>query len=58
MLKEIESRFGAAKYMTDSTPGMVKMPNNSSSPSPQKGIPLSIVKRTKPVPPVGYYDDI
>ena len=64
LLREIENRFGASNYLNNSD--LITMPSvNASVPgSPShsktggKGIPLAMVKRAKPVPPVGYYEDV
>ena len=70
MLREIENRFGASQYLQKNS-DLIQVPKSmtrgggsglSTPGSPvkqlKKAVPLSIVKRTKPVPPVGYYDDV
>lgn len=63
-MQEIENKFGASQYLKKSTNGHIKLPSQplmkgySSSSTSQKAIPLSIIKRSKPVPPVGYYDNV
>ena len=69
LLREIENRFGASNYLHNPNSDLITVPATatttsvpgsplSKSKSSGKAIPLAMVKRAKPVPPVGYYEDV